>query len=46
MSDDSLMDRFEENARRFRARDALVAVGVAAVLLGVVLGASMPRAAP
>src|SRR6476620_3206256 len=39
------MDRFEENARRFRARDALVAIGVAAVLLAVVLGASMPRAA-
>jgi len=45
VSDDSLMDRFEENARRFRARDALVAVGVAALVLAVVLGASMPRAA-
>ena len=45
MSDDSLMDRFEENARRFRARDALVAVGVAALVLAVVLGSSMPKAA-
>jgi lysophospholipase L1-like esterase len=45
VSDDSLMDRFEENARRFRARDALVAIGVAALVLAVVLGASMPRAA-
>jgi lysophospholipase L1-like esterase len=45
VSDDSLMDRFEENARRFRARDALVAVGVAALVLAIVLGASMPRVA-
>ena len=45
MTDDSLMDRFEENARRFRARDALIAVGVAALVLAVVLGASMPRVA-
>ena len=41
VADDSLMDRFEPNARRFRARDAVVAVLVAAVVLVLVQGSSM-----
>ena len=39
--DDSLMDRFEDNARRFRARDGVVAVVVAAIVLTAIQGASM-----
>lgn len=39
--DDSLMDRFEDNARRFKARDAIVVVIVAALVLAVIQGNSM-----
>jgi hypothetical protein len=39
--DDNLMDRFDENARRFKARDAIVAIVVAAFVLAAIQGASM-----
>ena len=43
--DDSLMSRFDEHGlRRFRARDAIAAVALAAVLLVAFAGASVRRA--
>jgi lysophospholipase L1-like esterase len=43
--DDNLMDRFDRaRLRRFRARDALVAVAIAAVVLVVCAGASIRKA--
>jgi hypothetical protein len=45
MQDDSLMDRFDRNAsRRFRARDAIVAVLIAALALVVIEGPSIRKA--
>lgn len=41
MRDDNLMDRFDDNARRFRARDGIIAVVVAAIVLLAIQGASM-----
>jgi hypothetical protein len=41
MTDDSLMDRFDRNSRRFRARDAIVAVLVALFVLVLFQGESM-----
>lgn len=41
MTDDSLMDRFDRNARRFRARDAIAAVFVALFVLVLFQGESM-----
>jgi len=38
---DAVMDRFDGNARRFRARDAIVATLVALVVLAVVKGSGM-----
>ena len=44
-SDDSLMDRFDATgSRRFRARDGIVAVMVAALLLVAIQGSSILRA--
>lgn len=44
--DDNLMQRFDrEGARRFRARDAIVAVGIAAVVLVVCAGGSVKKQA-
>jgi len=44
-SDDNLMERFDKaGARQFRARDALVAVAVAAVILIVCAGTSIRKA--
>jgi lysophospholipase L1-like esterase len=43
--DDNLMERFDrEGARRFRARDALIAVAITAVILVVCAGASVRKA--
>ena len=43
--DDNLMERFDQaGARRFTARDALIAVGVAALILVVCAGASIRKA--
>jgi lysophospholipase L1-like esterase len=43
--DDNLMERFDrEGARRFRARDALIAIGIAAALLVVTSGGSVRKA--
>lgn len=42
--DDALMDRFERNARRFGARDAIVATLVALLVLALVKGPGMVRA--
>jgi lysophospholipase L1-like esterase len=43
--DDNLMERFDESgARRFTARDALIAVGIAAVILVACAGASIRKA--
>lgn len=41
--DDALMHRFDRNSRLFRARDAIVAVLVAAAVLVLVKGTSMTR---
>ncbi|MBA2517455.1 MAG: DUF459 domain-containing protein [Solirubrobacterales bacterium] len=41
MTDDSLMDRFDANARRFQARDALIAVFVAVFVLVLFQGRSL-----
>lgn len=41
MRDDNLMDRFDGNARRFRARDGIVAIAVGAIVLVAIQGASM-----
>lgn len=41
MPDDSLMDRFDRNARRFRARDAIIAVFVALFVLVLFQGKSL-----
>ena len=44
-ADDSLMSRFDEQGlRRFRARDAVIAVGIAAILLVACAGASIRSA--
>ncbi|MDQ6804251.1 MAG: GDSL-type esterase/lipase family protein [Actinomycetota bacterium] len=44
-SDDNLMERFDrDGARRFRARDALVAVAIIAAILVVTSGASIRKA--
>jgi uncharacterized protein len=44
--DDSLMSRFDEHGlRRFRARDAVIAIGIAALLLVLFEGPSMRNAA-
>jgi hypothetical protein len=44
-ADDSRMARFEQRgARRFRARDAIVSIGVASVLLVVFVGSSIRKA--
>lgn len=43
--DDNLMERFDrEGARRFRARDGIVAIAIAAVVLVVCAGASVKKA--
>jgi lysophospholipase L1-like esterase len=43
--DDNLMERFdEEGARRFRARDALIAIGIAALVLVFTSGGSVRKA--
>lgn len=42
--DDALMDRFDRNSQLFRARDAIIAVFVAAAVLVLVKGTSMERA--
>jgi lysophospholipase L1-like esterase len=42
--DDALMDRFDRNSRLFRARDAILAVFVAAIVLVLLQGTSMTRA--
>jgi hypothetical protein len=39
--DDNLMERFDENARRFRARDGVFAIVVAALVLVAIQGSSM-----
>lgn len=39
--DDALMDRFEKNSQRFRARDAIITVFVAAFVLVLIQGRSM-----
>jgi hypothetical protein len=45
VQDDNLMERFEtEGSRRFRARDAIVAVAVAALVLIVIEGSSIRTA--
>ena len=43
MADDSLMDRFETNARRFRARDAVAVVFVALFVLVLFQGESITK---
>lgn len=43
MADDSLMDRFEGNARRFRARDAVAVVFVALFVLVLFQGESITK---
>ena len=44
-SDDNLMDRFDrDGARRFRARDAIIAIGIAALILVVCAGGSIQKA--
>jgi hypothetical protein len=43
--DDNLMERFDrDGARRFRARDALIAVAIAAIVLVLSAGASIKKA--
>ncbi|HEU4975365.1 MAG TPA: hypothetical protein VFT50_09770 [Baekduia sp.] len=42
--DDALMDRFDRNSRLFRARDAIIAVLVAAFVLVLIQGNTMQRA--
>lgn len=43
--DDNLMERFDrEGARRFRARDALIAIGIAALILVLSSGGSVRKA--
>lgn len=42
--DDALMDRFEQNSRRFNARDAIITVFVCAVVLVILNGNSMKNA--
>ncbi len=44
MDDGALMDRFERNARRFSARDAILTVVVTGILLVVLQGAGMTAA--
>ncbi|MCW3066215.1 MAG: hypothetical protein JWN32_3387 [Solirubrobacterales bacterium] len=45
MPDDNLMERFDESgSRRFRARDAIVAVAVAALILLVLEGSAVHKA--
>ncbi|HEX4511399.1 MAG TPA: hypothetical protein VH328_15015, partial [Burkholderiaceae bacterium] len=39
--DDNLMDRFDDNARRFRARDGIFAIIVAAFVVVAIQGSSM-----
>lgn len=44
-ADDNLMERFDRaGTRRFRARDALIAVGIGAIILVVCAGASIRKA--
>lgn len=42
--DDALMDRFEQNSKRFNARDAIITVFVCAVVLVILNGNSMKHA--
>jgi len=43
--DDNLMERFDrDGARRFRARDALLAVAIAAIVLVLAEGGSIKKA--
>ncbi|WP_354700438.1 hypothetical protein DSM112329_00713 [Paraconexibacter sp. AEG42_29] len=42
--DDALMDRFEQNSRRFNARDAIITVFVCAFVLVLINGNSMKNA--